>query len=268
MEYIIFNPYPFVYHFRDPMGVNFTLITGSKKAILFDTGYGITNIRNLIENIVITPYIVINSHGHMDHTSGNYLFNEVYINEDDIELCIMHNQIDRRKLNLEIAKSKGLLEKTYDSNKYIMQGAGNLIPIKVGEVIDLGDMHVRVILMNGHTKGSIGLLIEEKRLLLTGDAAISMIWLFLEESISRDEYIQMLENVIKEPFDNFITGHISRVFPKRYFDYYIEVAKKAEISNSKLVSFEGFNRLNTYQYQEKYENDIIGICFYEKDNQL
>ena len=264
MEYKIFKPFSYLYHLRDPLGVNFTIITGSKKAIVFDTGYGLSDIKKEINKIVKTPYIVINSHGHMDHTSGNYLFKEVYINPKDIDLCINSNSLERRRLNVQIARNQGLLDKTFEEDMYINQGYGHLVNLDDNQVFNLGDLHVRVIPMTGHTQGSIGLLIEETRLLLSGDAAISMIWLFLKESTSKVDYIQMLENVIKEPFDNFITGHIDRVFPKIYFEYYIKVATKANVTNSQPVSFAGFERSNTYQYKERFDDDIIGICFHEE----
>lgn len=266
MEYKIFKPYSYLYHFTDPLGVNFSIITGSNKAIVFDTGYGLSDIKTVINKIVKTPYIVINSHGHMDHTGGNYLFEEVYIHSEDIPLCIASNNLERRSLNIEAAKSQGLLDKTFNDGLYINQGYGKLVKLNLNQVFNLGDLHVRIIPMPGHTKGSIGLLIEETRVLLTGDAAISMIWLFLKESTSRVEYIQMLETVIKEPFDNFITGHINKVFPKKYFDFYIKVALSANTNNSQAITFPGFERPNTYQYKEKFNDEVIGICFYEEGN--
>ena len=263
MEYTVYQPYENIYHFRDPLGVNFTLVKGDKLAILLDTGYGLGNIRELIENIITTPYVVINSHGHMDHTCGNYLFDTVYINQVDNDLCINHNGINRRLENIERAKSSGLIDNDYDVDNYINKGPGNLKPLNLNERIDLGNLTIKIISMTGHTKGCIGLLIEEMRLLLSADSAILNIWLFLEESTSKDEYIKMLERVIEEPFDNFITGHISRVFPKKYFEYFIEVAKEANVNNSNKIRFKGFERENTYQYLKKINNDLIGISFYQ-----
>jgi len=127
----------------------------------------------------------------MDHTNGNYLFEEVYIHPQDIDLCIHNNIPERRSLNIQIAKSQGLVDEMFDKEMYINQGCGNLVTLADNQEFNLGDLHVRVIPMPGHTQGSIGLLIEEERLLLSGDAAISMIWLFLTESTSKDDYIRM-----------------------------------------------------------------------------
>lgn len=263
INYTVINPYPFIYHFRDPQGVCFSIIKGTKKAIVVDCGYGIGNVRKFVEEYISTPYQVIATHGHMDHTAGGFLFDEIYVPVKDIELCKLHNNIDRRKRNIEDALSKGLIDDSYDQDTYIKQGCGNIIPINDYEVIDLGDMNVEIIPMEGHTKGSIGLLIKEHKLLFTGDAAISMIWMFLKESTDKQTYIKMLERVIKLDFDHFITGHLMEVFDKEFFNYYLEVANEATPSNSVLTTFTNFERPNTYQYAKLFGKYNIGICYQE-----
>lgn len=263
IEYNRINPFPFLYHFRDPQGTCFTLIKGEKFAVLVDTGYGIGNVKQLIENLISTPYIVLCTHGHMDHTAGCFQFPEVYIPKGDYDLFIEHNSKKRRLLNLEDAKEKNLIDDDFETDKYVFAPLPKVNLFEPGFKLDLGNIEIEIIDMRGHTKGSIGLLLKNEKLLLTGDAAISMIWLFLKESTSKRTYIDMLNRVKELPFDNFITGHIMRVFPKRYFDYYLEVAKEANTINSSKVSFHNFERPNTYQYSKVFENDTIGICFQE-----
>src|SRR3989344_7185679 len=53
------------------------LIIGQKKALLFDTGLGIKNIKEEILKITNLPIVVINSHNHFDHVGGNKLFNKI-----------------------------------------------------------------------------------------------------------------------------------------------------------------------------------------------
>ena len=43
-------------------------------------------------------------------------------------------------------------------------------PIRGGEVIDLGGLHLEVIELPGHTPGGILLLLKEDRILFTGDS--------------------------------------------------------------------------------------------------
>ena len=263
LNFNVTNPYPFVYHFRDPQGVCFSIIKGESKAIVIDCGYGIFNIKELVESYIDTPYIVICTHGHMDHSAGAYLFDKVYIPRNDEDLYIKHNSIEKRTKNIESALKMGLIDDSYDKNTYINMPLANYELIDNGTVIDLGNMHVEIIDMKGHTKGSIGLLVKEHKLLFTGDAAISMIWMFLEESTDKLTYIEMLKRVKKLDFTHFITGHLMTVFEKEIFNHYLEVAIDAKPENSKSVSFQNFDRPNTYQYDKKFGDLIIGICYQE-----
>lgn len=263
MEFKLYQPKDYIYHFRDPQGVCFSIIQGSKLAVVVDTGYGIYNTREIVEKYITTPYMVINTHGHMDHTAGNYLFDKVYVPAKDYNLYYQHNNKDRRLKNVLDAKKKGILPEFFNEDAYINAHLNNTYPIKEGTIIDIGNKHIELIPMEGHTQGSIGLLIKEDRFLLTGDAAIQAIWLFLEESTDRDTYIKMLERVKKLDFDEFLTGHLMTTYPKKNFDYYIEVAKKANPSNSRAVTFDGFERDNTYEYAEMFGDQRIAICYQE-----
>ena len=74
-----------IFQFKDPMGVLTTLIIGKNKAMLIDTAYGIGDLKKQIEEITKLPLIVIDSHGHMDHTGGNYQFNDEQAASGDVE---------------------------------------------------------------------------------------------------------------------------------------------------------------------------------------
>ncbi len=263
MEFKVIHPKPFLYHFRDPLGVCFSIILGSKLSLVVDTGYGIYDTKEIVEKYLNTPYMVINTHGHMDHTAGNFRFNEVFVPEKDYELFLEHNNPKKRANNILEAKLQNILPENFDEQKYINESTNQTKIIKENTIIDLGNMHVELIPMEGHTHGSIGLLIKEEKLLLTGDAAIHAIWLFLKESTDRMTYINMLKRVRTLDFDEFITGHLMKIYPKKYFDYYIEVAEKANINNSNPIKFKNFERPNTYEYAEMFGEDRIAIDYQE-----
>lgn len=246
---------------RDPLGVCISIIKGDKKAIIFDTGYGIGRLKDQINELINTPYIVILSHGHMDHSAGSSDFNEVYLNHEDYKLYLKHNEINKRISYLEKAKSLNLISFEFDENRYINHNVTKVLDINEGDTFDLGSIFVKVIKMEGHTKGSIGLLLTNKEILLVGDGCIHNMWLFLEESLSRTDYIKMLDKVINIPFNYFVTGHLMEMYPKRFIHYYKNVAKSANIKNSKKYESYGFSNEYTYQHTEEYEGQQFSICY-------
>src|SRR5215813_2666907 len=54
------------------------LIVGEKRAVLFDTGMGISDIKKVTTELTKLPVIVLNSHTHDDHVGGNWQFQTIY----------------------------------------------------------------------------------------------------------------------------------------------------------------------------------------------
>src|SRR5262249_54378448 len=54
------------------------LILGRKKAVLFDSGMGISDIKKLTAELTQLPISVVNSHTHNDHVGDNWRFSDIY----------------------------------------------------------------------------------------------------------------------------------------------------------------------------------------------
>ena len=262
MEYFGIQKYSdSLYQFKDPMGVLATLVIGNNKALLFDTCYGIGDLNKALKGITDKDVIVVNSHGHMDHTGGNYQFNEVWIHKDDIDLCKYHNSLEYRKRNLKNAKDK--IPNGFDEEEYLKKNEGNLKVIDLPKTFDLGGITLGVIEVPGHTKGSIALYSKELRLMLVSDASCPFVWLFLKESLPVSVYIKSVEKILSYDFDNFLVGHGARLLPRSRMDEFLQVAKEIDLDKSIKVSFGGFDNLNSYVYTKYklYDQDGAGVVF-------
>ncbi len=262
MEYFNVKKYnDNLYQINDKLGVLSTLVIGSKKALVFDTCYGIGDLKEEIRKITDKELIVVNSHGHMDHSCGNYQFDEVYINEKDIELCKKHNGKERREANLKALGDRCV--EGFKKDEYLEQGAGNLKPINIGDKIDLGDVELEVVSMEGHTAGSIGLYIKKWKLLLASDAACPFVWLFLDESLPLSNYLRMLEQVLKLDFDNFLVGHGALMYPKSKMQEFYDVASTVDMNKLIKVQFGNHEDANSYCYTtgKVYGAGDVGVIF-------
>ncbi|MBV7272608.1 MBL fold metallo-hydrolase [Clostridium sp. PL3] len=126
------------------------LIEGDKEALLIDTGIGDINLKKYVEEITKLPVTVIFTHADGDHVGAAGQF----------ERRFMH------PCEFDYYKSKN--EKTVPMES-----------VWEGDIIDLGSYRFEVILLPGHTPGSIALLEKEKRFLIGGDSIqIGSIFMF------------------------------------------------------------------------------------------
>ena len=99
------NPYVEVYQFRDNLYGLFAencdgggdywmfLTVGPEKALLIDTGYGLGDLKGLVEEISGgKPVMVANTHEHFDHAYGNARFDKVYCHEYLVPLLETQNE--------------------------------------------------------------------------------------------------------------------------------------------------------------------------------
>ena len=169
------------------------LVTGTEKALVIDTMNGYEDVNALAKTYTDLPITVVNTHGHPDHIYGNIYFNEVYLNPADYELA-----------------EKWFADPEFTS---AIKGTGlkpaAFLPVKEGDVFDLGGIQLEVYELAGHTRGGIVLLDRRDRILFTGDSIIEQTWLQLDESLTPAEFYKNLDRLqfLRPEFDSILTGH-------------------------------------------------------------
>ncbi|MBR6314329.1 MAG: MBL fold metallo-hydrolase [Clostridia bacterium] len=143
--------------------VNEFLIEGSKKAVLFDTGLDLFNIKDYVAKLTAKELVVVNSHFHPDHANGNHHFKKVYIGEKDLPTFTTKDVYFKLVDDIVTATyakypKTRKLEKWVDKLLMTKKGETEYVPLKDGDEIDLGDKTLIVKDFPGHTPGSITLL--------------------------------------------------------------------------------------------------------------
>jgi glyoxylase-like metal-dependent hydrolase (beta-lactamase superfamily II) len=195
----------------DVLGNHCYLVVGEAQALLVDTCGGVGNLRACVEGLTRLPVRVALTHGHDDHLSGAYWYEEAYLSPLDggptcWELVEDHSTRIRQQIMEE-----GLV--TDDTPFALRDGARpRELPVADGDVFDLGGRTVRAVALPGHTPGSMGYLVEDVRLLLSGDAVTPIMCLFFEDSLGIPAWRQTLAKMAGLPFDRFCTGHHDHAF--------------------------------------------------------
>lgn len=128
------------------------LLIGEEKALLIDSGYGEGNLREFVEQITDKPVMVLNTHGHFDHTGGNAWWTEAWMSENAVPIA-------RQTFSQE-------QQEWFDSKPH-KDYRENIV--KDGDLIDLGNRVVEIIAIPAHNESSIAILDRNTRLLFVGD---------------------------------------------------------------------------------------------------
>jgi glyoxylase-like metal-dependent hydrolase (beta-lactamase superfamily II) len=124
-------------------------------AIIIDPGDEAARIRRVIARHSLTPELIVNTHGHIDHIGGNDAFGvPVYVHERDLPL------LRQPELNLS-----NLLNSPY-------KVAAAIKTVKEGDTIESGGVGLEVLHIPGHTPGGIALLMRkpQQSMVFTGDS--------------------------------------------------------------------------------------------------
>lgn len=159
------DPYHEAYRYRDNMWAIFTestgpsgdpwmfLVVGPEKAMLIDTGFGIGDLKGLCDKLSGgKPLIVVNTHGHPDHSCGNPQFDEVYCNEYDVPNLEYYNTPDMWSFMLTADGQPKNAE--FDVDDIVPFKKVKVIGVPNGYTWDLGDNYiVELVHLPGHTQG-------------------------------------------------------------------------------------------------------------------
>lgn len=213
-----------IYHIYEPGGVYTTLIIGSKKALLIDTGYGYGDLKKAVEALTDLPVIVANTHGHFDHAGGNYQFNSVYINKNELPTYFWYlTEVKPLTTKTLLAKRSedglSIIPPELDIDWYLKQNNKHFEMLSNHQVFDLGGRMVEAIFLPGHTRGSVVFYDDLSRLLISGDDISPNLWIQFEQSAPLYDYAADLISLKKLPLSGIVSSHIGYVMPPQLIDW-------------------------------------------------
>lgn len=197
------------YSFRD-LTAMMHLLVGKDTALVIDTGFGLVNLKGAVNRLTDRPVKVINTHGHFDHTHGNWQFGGAMVSYKDLETISRHDDAAYLYDNFLGNPFMKLLIGKKAVDRVCYQPKAEYRPLPESMSVDLGGGRIiRLYEIPGHTPGSIALLDEKYHRLYTGDMFCSGgVLLQLPESTDVDTYLQSVrytrqichDNGVKELF--------------------------------------------------------------------
>ncbi len=145
------------------------LLCGTERAVLIDTGLGVANIKEVIDNLTDLPVAVLTTHAHWDHIGGHKYFKDFAIHKNEVSWVS-----EQFPLPLYVVKKNLTLEpcdfpKDFNIDDYqIFKGTPTSI-LRDGDFIDLCNRTLKVIHTPGHSPGHCCFYEQDRSWLYSGD---------------------------------------------------------------------------------------------------
>jgi glyoxylase-like metal-dependent hydrolase (beta-lactamase superfamily II) len=135
---------------------------GSAEALIIDPGADADQISAYLQERRLSPKLLVNTHGHIDHIGGNA---DLKAKFPDLRICIhADDEVCLRKPSKNLSFLQGVAYKSPPAD----------VRLKEGDVLKIGECELKVIHVPGHTPGGICLHSNQKsedgaRVLFSGD---------------------------------------------------------------------------------------------------
>ncbi len=196
-----------------------SLIIGSQKAALIDTGCGIGNLHKAVEEVTDKPVIVINTHTHPDHLGSNYQFDEIAMFDHPLSHRVAEVGISHQILKTEILAESLVIKpwpRDFDASSFAVPPFKVNHWLKDGDRLNLGVRDLEVIHTPGEAADHICLLDRADRILFCGDILLhGPVWTHLEGGSLKDlitSYRRLMGYF--DDFDYLMPGHNEPWFDK------------------------------------------------------
>lgn len=154
--------------YRHPEETHCYLLCGSEKALLIDTGLGISNIYEEVIKLTNKPIIAVATHVHWDHIGGHKYFSEFYAHREELNWLCSEFPLQKSLIQKMIDNDCDL-PSGYNPEEYeLFQGVPGRL-LDEGDIIELGDRSITVIHTPGHSPGHMCFWDENNRFMFTGD---------------------------------------------------------------------------------------------------
>lgn len=145
------------------------LLIGSKKALLIDTGMGISNIKKTVEKITPLPIEVVSTHIHWDHIGGHHLFENIAVHVLEEKWLLSEFPIPLEVVKNNLKKGNCDFPKKFDVDNYRLYKVKANKLLNDGDIFDLGSRIVKVIHTPGHSPGHMCFYEPDRKYLFSGD---------------------------------------------------------------------------------------------------
>lgn len=145
------------------------LLCGRERAVLIDTGLGVSNIRKVVDGLTKLPVTAVTTHVHWDHIGGHKYFDSIAVHELEKDWLSVKFPMPLQAVKDNLTKYPCDFPAEFDIDAYrIFQGRPQRI-LRDGDWLELGGREIQVVHTPGHSPGHCCFYEPERECLFSGD---------------------------------------------------------------------------------------------------
>lgn len=182
------------------------LLIGHDRALLIDTGLGISNISDEEKKLTDKPVTAVATHIHWDHIGGHKYYPDFYAHKAELNWLSGEFPLSIETIR-EMVLDRCDPPEGYDIGTYeLFQGTPTRV-LGDGDTVDLGGRSVTVIHTPGHSPGHICFFEASRGYLFTGDLVYKDTLFAYYPSTEPRAYLKSLETVAALPVKKVFPAH-------------------------------------------------------------
>lgn len=241
---VLTNIYAIVEPFQFQEVISY-LIIGDEKALLWDSGNGIGDMKKLVEELTDKPVMVLNSHRHCDHIGSNYQFDEVYVYSHKDMIDVMEQGISQAVLDEAYGPQTFSDTSPIPYKRVVWRRCGYQLCSDQTE-FDLGRRRWKVVYAPGHSSDSILLVNDEEKIVMSGDTYYPAMLYCFDKTLF-DDYVHTIR-MCRDKYSDYVvlTSHNEPICQGSVFK---EIADFFEMIQKNQLPFQQRNGMKAYEWQ-------------------
>ncbi len=145
------------------------LLLGRERALLIDTGLGVSNIKDVVCSLTGRPVSVATTHAHWDHIGGHRYFQDIAVHKLERDWLAVRFPLPLAVVKENLTRQPCKFPPEFNLDAYeIYHGTPQRI-LQDGDRLDLGGREIHVIHTPGHSPGHCCFYEPERGYLFSGD---------------------------------------------------------------------------------------------------
>ena len=220
------------------------LLCGQERAILIDTGLGVSDIRKVVDTLTELPVMTVTTHVHWDHIGGHRYFDNIAVHESEKDWLSVKFPIPLQVVKNNLTKFPCKFPTEFDIDNYkIFQGNPQRV-FSDGDLFDLGNRKIQVV----HTPGHCCFYEADREYLFSGDLIYKGCLYAFYPTTDPQLFYNSIKRVQKYKITRILPGHHQLDISVSLIDEIEEGFAQIE-RNGKLKQGNGLFEFKNFQIQ-------------------